>query len=54
MAGLSVKKLLPDDSIYVILNNTFFIIECKYQQVGGSVDEKLQTCDFKRNNIKGC
>lgn len=42
------KKLLPDDSIYVIINNTLFIIECKYQQVAGSVDEKLQTCDFKR------
>lgn len=41
------KKLLPDDSIYVIINNTLFIIECKYQQVAGSVDEKLQTCDFK-------
>ena len=37
------KKLLPDDSIYVIINNTLFIIECKYQQVEGSVDEKLQT-----------
>ena len=46
------KKLLPDDSIYVILNNTFFVIECKYQQVGGSVDEKLQTCDFKKKQYK--
>ena len=42
------KKLLPDDAIYVILNNTVFIIEVKYQEVAGSVDEKLQTCDFKR------
>ena len=24
------KRLLPDDSIYVIINNTLFIIECKY------------------------
>ena len=46
------KKLFPDDSIYVILNNTFYIIECKYQQVGGSVDEKLQTCDFKKKQYK--
>lgn len=46
------KKLLPDDSIYVIINNTLFIIECKYQQVAGSVDEKLQTCDFKRKQYK--
>jgi hypothetical protein len=42
------KKLLPDDAIYVIKENTLFIIEVKYQQVDGSVDEKLQTCDFKR------
>ena len=42
------KKLLPDDAIYVIKNNTLFIIEIKYQEVEGSVDEKLQTCDFKR------
>ncbi|WP_425381618.1 hypothetical protein [Spiroplasma endosymbiont of Polydrusus pterygomalis] len=42
------KKLLPDDSIFVYKNNTFFIIEIKTQNVVGSVDEKLQTCDFKR------
>lgn len=42
------KKLLPDEAIYVIVNNTLFIIEMKFQKVGGSVDEKLQTCDFKR------
>lgn len=46
------KRLLPDDSIYVIANNTLFIIECKYQQVAGSVDEKLQTCDFKRKQYQ--
>lgn len=46
------KKILPDDSIYVTINNTLFIIECKYQQVPGSVDEKLQTCDFKRKQYK--
>ncbi len=41
------KQLLPDDAIYVIYNNTVFIIEVKYQEVDGSVDEKLQTCGFK-------
>lgn len=46
------KKILPDDSIYVIINNTLFIIECKYQQVAGSVDEKLQTCDFKKKQYQ--
>ncbi len=42
------KKLLPDDALYVILNNTLFVIEVKFQKVAGSVDEKLQTCDYKR------
>ena len=46
------KKLLPDDSIFVIKANTLFIIECKSQQVPGSVDEKLQTCDFKRKQYQ--
>ena len=42
------KQLLPDDAIHVILRETLFILEVKYQEVSGSVDEKLQTCDFKR------
>lgn len=46
------RKLLPDDSIYVIINNTLFIIECKFQQTKGSVDEKLQTCDFKKKQYQ--
>ena len=46
------KRLFPDDSIYVIINNTLFIIECKFQQVEGSVDEKLQTCDFKKKQYQ--
>lgn len=41
-------KLYPDNCIYVIINNTLFIIEVKHQATAGSVDEKLQTCDFKR------
>ena len=47
-AKILSKKLLPDEAIYVIINNTLFIIEVKFQKVAGSVDEKLQTCDFKR------
>ena len=42
------KKLLPDDALLVIIRETLFIIEVKFQKVSGSVDEKLQTCDFKR------
>jgi hypothetical protein len=42
------KKLLPDDALLVVVRETLFIVEVKYQQVAGSVDEKLQTCDFKR------
>ena len=46
--SLISKKLLPDDALLVIIRETLFIIEVKFQQVAGSVDEKLQTCDFKR------
>ena len=46
------KRLLPDDSIFVIVNNTFFIIEIKHQNCSGSVDEKLQTCDFKKKQYQ--
>lgn len=42
------SKLLPDNCIYVIINNTINIIEVKFQKRSGSVDEKLQTCDFKK------
>lgn len=41
------KKLLPDDAIFVIINNKIYILEIKFQEVAGSTDEKLQTCDFK-------
>ena len=46
------KRLLPDDCIFVIIKNTLYIIECKFQQVAGSVDEKLQTCDFKKKQYQ--
>lgn len=50
--ALISKRLLPDDCIFVIVANTLFVIECKFQQVAGSVDEKLQTCDFKRKQYQ--
>ena len=46
------KRFLPDEAIFVIVNNTLFIIEMKFQKVSGSVDEKLQTCDFKKKQYK--
>ena len=46
------KRLLPDDAIYVIVNNTMFIVELKFQKIAGSVDEKLQTCDFKKKQYR--
>lgn len=41
------KKLLPDEAILILAGRTLYIIEIKFQEVAGSVDEKLQTCDFK-------
>ena len=46
------KKLLPDNAIYDIYKNTLNIIEIKFQKVAGSVDEKLQTCDFKKKQYQ--
>ena len=42
------KKWLPDDAFVNYLNNTVYIIEKKFQNTSGSVDEKLPGCDFKR------
>ena len=42
------KKYLPDGVLINQLNKTIYIIEKKFQEGSGSVDEKLQTCDFKK------
>ena len=44
------KKLLPDSALLV--KGTIYIIEKKYQAGAGSVDEKLQTCDFKKKQYQ--
>ena len=41
------KRLLPDDVFVNTDKKIVFIIEKKYQEDAGSVDEKLQTVDFK-------
>lgn len=46
------SRLVPDDGIYVIANNTAHIIEVKTQHRRGSTDEKLQTCDFKKKQYQ--
>jgi hypothetical protein len=47
------KKILPDGALLV--DKTIYIIEKKYQAGSGSVDEKLQTCDFKKKQyVKLC
>lgn len=48
--NLSVNSdtLLPDDAFINIGNKTVYIIEKKFQSVAGSVDEKLQTCLYKK------
>lgn len=43
------KKLLPDEAIYLDNKKAVFIIEKEFQNVSGSVDEKLQTCGFKKS-----
>lgn len=46
------KKLLPDECFFNIKTNKLIIIEKKWQQIEGSVDEKLQTCDFKKRQYE--
>jgi len=46
------RPLYPDNCLFVIIKNTLYVIECKTQMVAGSVDEKLQTCDFKKKQYQ--
>jgi hypothetical protein len=46
------KKLLPDDAVFILKNKSMFIVEIKFQEVAGSVDEKLQTCGFKKQQYE--
>lgn len=46
------KLLLPDEALLNLTNNTVYIIEKKFQNGSGSVDEKLQTCDFKKKQYQ--
>ena len=46
------KRLLPDEAFLNFSNNTVYIIEKKFQHDSGSVDEKLQTCDFKKKQYQ--
>ncbi|GAA7894361.1 hypothetical protein HpMS204_04980 [Helicobacter pylori] len=52
MEKILSSQLLPNNAIFVPSNNTFFILEIKYQGTGGSVDEKLQTYNFKLKQYK--
>ena len=45
---INSKKYLPDAVFVNDKNKTVYIMEKKYQEGSGSVDEKLQTCDFKK------
>ena len=42
------KRLIPDEAILILKDNILYVIEIKFQEGSGSVDEKLQTCDFKK------
>lgn len=46
------KKLLPDEAFVNEIEKIIYIIEKKFQHRAGSVDEKLQTCDFKLKQYK--
>lgn len=46
------KKWLPDEAFLNYKTRTIYIIEKKYQNSNGSVDEKLTNCDFKRKEYQ--
>jgi hypothetical protein len=46
------KKLLPDEAFVNEVEKMLYVIEKKFQHRAGSVDEKLQTCDFKLKQYK--
>ena len=47
-SGILSKRLLPDEALCVHKSKRVFIVEKKWQETEGSVDEKLQTCHFKK------
>jgi hypothetical protein len=50
--SLISKKLLPDEAFVNEVEKMLYVIEKKFQHRSGSVDEKLQTCDFKLKQYK--
>ena len=46
------SKLKPDSLLLNISNSKVYIIEKKFQKCEGSVDEKLQTCLFKKRQYE--
>lgn len=46
------KKRVPDEAFLNLKTSELFIFEKKVQYGAGSVDEKIQTCDFKLKIFK--
>ncbi|SDM47727.1 MULTISPECIES: hypothetical protein [Lachnospira] len=46
------KKWLPDDCFINYKTKTVYIIEKKFQNSPGSVDEKLASCEFKKKEYE--
>ncbi len=46
------KKWLPDECFVNLQNKTVYIIEKKFQNSSGSVDEKLPNCAFKKKEYE--
>ena len=44
------KKLCPEDTLLMIIREILFIIEVKYQQVEGSVDENCKHAISSEND----
>lgn len=49
---INSKKWLPDECFINLKNHTAYIVEKKFQNTAGSVDEKLVGCDFKKQEYE--
>lgn len=50
--NINSKKWLPDEAFINDIDKVVYIIEKKFQNCSGSVDEKLPGCDFKKKEYE--
>lgn len=49
---ITSNEIKPDEAIYVYKSNTVYIIDKKFQNGAVSVEENLETCDYKKKRYQ--